>query len=88
MAGRARSPGRSEHHLSLGPRLLPLFGEVARKYGAPPGMDWRVDDTNARIRGRWQYIYRAIDGLGQIVDAYMSPRYDAVMVCGPATVGV
>jgi transposase, IS6 family len=37
-------------------RFLPLFGEVARKYRAPIGPDWRVDETNARIRGRWHYI--------------------------------
>src|SRR5439155_12124056 len=30
----------------------------------------------ARIRGRWHYIYRAIDGHGQIVDAYVSPTRD------------
>jgi transposase-like protein len=32
-----------------------------------------VDETYARIRGRWHYIYRAIDGHGQIVDAFVSP---------------
>jgi transposase, IS6 family len=54
-------------------RFLPLFGEVARKYREPVGPDWRVDETCARIRGCWHYIYRAIDGGGQIVDAYVSP---------------
>jgi IS6 family transposase len=58
-------------------RFLPLFCEVARKYRAPVGPDWRVDETYARIRGRWQYIYRALDGDGQIVDAYVSPTRDA-----------
>jgi transposase-like protein len=37
-----------------------------------------VDETYARIRGRWHYIYRAIDGRGQIVDAYVSPNRDLV----------
>ena len=59
-------------------RFLPLFGEVARKYRDPVGPDWRVDETYARIRGRWHYIYRAIDELGQIVDAYVSPTRDMV----------
>src|SRR6266550_4970991 len=57
-------------------RFLPLFGEVARKFRAPVGPDWRVDETYARIRGRWHYIYRAIDGHGQIVDAYVSATRD------------
>jgi transposase, IS6 family len=59
-------------------RFLPLFSEVARKYRAPVGPDWRVDETYARIRGYWHYIYRAIDGRGQIVDAYVSPTRDMV----------
>src|SRR5260370_17990435 len=58
--------------------FLPLFADVARKYRDPVGPDWRVDETYARIRGRWQYIYRAIDGHGQIVDAYVSPTRDMV----------
>jgi transposase-like protein len=46
-------------------RFLPLFGDVARRYRRTVGLDWRVDETYARIRGRWHYIYRAIDGCGQ-----------------------
>ena len=42
-------------------RFLPLFGEAARHHRAPVGPDWRVDETYARIRGRWHYIYRAMD---------------------------
>jgi transposase-like protein len=42
------------------------------------GPDWRVDETYARVRGRWHSIYRAIDGRGQIVDVYVSPTRDTV----------
>ncbi len=34
-------------------------------------------ETFARIRGRWHYIYRVIDG--QIVDDYVSPTRDMVV---------
>src|SRR5215470_11984554 len=78
MAGRTRRLGRSKHHLSLVQRYLPLFGEAARKFRAPVGQDWRVDETYARIEGRWHDIYRAIDECGQIVDAYVSPTRDLV----------
>ena len=57
-------------------RFLPLFGEAARRYREPVSPDWRVDETYSRIRGRWHDIYRAIDGRGQIVDAYVSPTRD------------
>jgi transposase-like protein len=59
-------------------RFLPLFGEAARRFREPVGLDWRVDETYARIRSRWHDIYRAIDGHGQIVDAYVSPTRDMV----------
>src|SRR6266542_3697307 len=59
-------------------RFLPLFGEAARKHRDPVGPDWRGDETYARIRGRWHYIYRAIDEHGQIVDVYVSPTRDTI----------
>src|SRR5438552_4068264 len=59
-------------------RFLPSFGEVAGKYRDPVRPDWRVDEIYARIRGRWHYIYRAIDGHGQIVDACVSSTRDMV----------
>jgi transposase, IS6 family len=59
-------------------RFLPLFGEAARRYRQPVGPDWQVDETYARIPGRWHSGYRAIDGLGQIVDAPVSPTRDMV----------
>jgi len=57
-------------------RFLPLFEGAARRYREPVGLDWRVDETYACIRGRWHYIYRAIDERGQIVDAYVSAVRD------------
>src|SRR5215472_4131812 len=78
MVGRARSAGRSKHHLPLGAALPAAVRRVARKHRDPVGPDWRVDETYARIRGRWHYIYRAIDGDGHIVDAYVSPTRDMV----------
>jgi transposase-like protein len=74
-------------------RFLPLFGGAVRKYRQPVGSDWRVDETYARIGGRWHYIYRAIDGSGQIVDAYVSPTRDMVAArsffeCAIASTGI
>jgi IS6 family transposase len=57
-------------------RFLALFGDAARRCGEPVGPDWHVDETYARVRERWHYVYRAIDGNGQIVDAYVPPTRD------------
>src|SRR5437870_3946614 len=77
MAGRPRCPGRSKHHLPLG-AALPADVRRSGSKAHPVGPDWRVHETYARIRGRWHYIYRAIDGCGQLVDAYVSPTRDMV----------
>jgi hypothetical protein len=34
-------------------RYLPLFGDAARRYRQQVGLDWRLDETYARIRGEW-----------------------------------
>jgi transposase-like protein len=52
--------------------------EAPRKHRDPVGPDWRLDETYARIRARWHYIYRASDEYGQAVDAYVSPTRDMV----------
>ncbi|MCA1647898.1 MAG: transposase [Chloroflexi bacterium] len=69
--------GRPEHHLALGPALPATVWRhgspvpQASKSGLAGGRDVRSD------LGRWHYIYRAIDGSGQIVDALCltEPRY-------------
>jgi transposase-like protein len=58
-------------------RFLPLFGKAARAHRRSVGTKWRVDETYVRLQGRWQYVYRAIDQDGQVVDAYFSERRNA-----------
>jgi len=31
-----------------------------------------MDETFVRIAGRWMYLFRAVDGIGQTVDFYLS----------------
>ena len=35
-----------------------------------------VDETYVKVAGRWRYVYRAVDGLGRIIDVYVSARRD------------
>jgi putative transposase len=37
---------------------------------------WYVDDTYIRVRGRWRYLYRAIDRDGALVDVRLSEHRD------------
>jgi transposase, IS6 family len=38
---------------------------------------WRVDETYVKVKGRWTYLYRAVDSQGQTIDFLLSARRDA-----------
>ena len=37
---------------------------------------WRVDETYVRVKGRWMYLYRAVDSRGQTIDFLLTARRD------------
>jgi transposase, IS6 family len=37
---------------------------------------WRVDETYVRVKGRWMYLYRAVDSRGQTIDFLLAARRD------------
>jgi transposase, IS6 family len=39
----------------------------------PRSRSWRVDETYVKVRGKWSYLYRAVDKLGNTIDFYLSP---------------
>jgi IS6 family transposase len=38
---------------------------------------WRVDETSVKVKGRWTYLYRAVDKTGQTIDFLLSAKRDA-----------
>jgi transposase-like protein len=42
----------------------------------PVGDSWRVDETYLKVRGRWVYLYRAVDKQGKTVESYLSRTRD------------
>jgi transposase-like protein len=38
---------------------------------------WRVDETYVRVKGRWTYLYRAVDSRCQTIDFLLSAKRDA-----------
>ena len=43
------------------------------RFAKPVGMSWRVDETYVSVRGRWYYLYRAVDKQGKTVDFLLRP---------------
>jgi len=58
-------------------RFTPLLAEAARPCRHLVGDCWFVDETYVKVAGRWRYVYRAIDQFGQVIDVFVSPRWDA-----------
>ncbi|MDQ3652270.1 MAG: IS6 family transposase [Acidobacteriota bacterium] len=57
-------------------RYVPVFEKRWMKYARPTGSSWRVDETYIRVKGRWTYLYRAVDKQGQTVDFILSEKRD------------
>jgi transposase-like protein len=57
-------------------RYVPGFEKRGSPYARPVGTSWRVDETYVRVRGRWAYLYRAVDKQGLTVDFLLSGRRD------------
>ena len=36
------------------------------------GFSWRVDETYVKVKGKWVYLYRALDKNGDTIDFYLS----------------
>jgi putative transposase len=58
-------------------RFAPLIADCLRaKRRGQAGSSWYVDETYVRVKGRWCYLYRAIDRDGNLVDTMLSETRD------------
>lgn len=57
-------------------RYVPDFEKRWSQYARSVGGSWRCDETYIKVKGRWTYLYRAVDKQGRTVDFLLSERRD------------
>ena len=57
-------------------RYAPELGKKLQWYKRNRSYSWRVDETDVKVKGKWKYLYRAIDKDGDTLDFYLSATHN------------
>ena len=49
-------------------KYAPEFHKRIKWYGQCSSDSWRVDETYVKVKGKWKYLYRAINKYGKTID--------------------
>ena len=74
-----------ERGLSINPATImrwvheyaPILEKKIRRHLKKCNHSWRVDETYIKIKGKWNYLYRAVDSNGSTIDFYLSKHRDS-----------
>ena len=53
-----------------------IVEEAFRRRKKPVGKSWRMDETYIKIKGKWHYLYRAVDKEGNTIDFLLTQKRD------------
>ena len=54
----------------------PLISAEAKKSKRTVATSWRMDETYIKVKGKWVYLYRAVDKFGDTIDFMLSEQRD------------
>ena len=57
-------------------KYAPEFEKQFRRRQRSVGKSWRMDETYVKIKGKWAYLYRAVDKEGHTIDFLLTPTRD------------
>jgi transposase-like protein len=57
-------------------KYSPLLEEAFHRRKRPVWISWRMDETSIKVKGRWRYLYRAVDKTGQTIDFLLTEERD------------
>ena len=57
-------------------KYSPTIAKTAQLRKQPAGQSWRMDETYIKVKGKWMYLYRAIDKYGKTLDFMLSKHRD------------
>lgn len=53
-----------------------ILSVICKKKNKPTSNSWRMDETYVKIKGKWYYLYRAIDSHGNTLDLWLRKHRD------------
>jgi len=57
-------------------KFVPLLETELRKRKKTIGTSWRMDETYIKIKGRWHYLYRAVDKENNTIEFLLTQKRD------------
>ena len=59
-------------------KFVHLIDKSVRKRKRSVNGSWRMDETYVRVKGKWVYLYRAVDKFGDTIEFCLRSKRDGV----------